>query len=48
MKFSVSKEVVQMLALLEQSPRVRRLIYGAEAVVGLFALAALIHAVRWW
>jgi len=37
-----------MLALLDQSPRLRNLIYGALAVIGTFALAALIHAIRWW
>jgi len=37
-----------MLELLDQSHRIRNLIYGAEAVIGTFALAALIHAVRWW
>jgi len=48
MKFSVSKEVVQMLALIDESPRLRNLIYGAEVVIGLFALPSLIQAIRWW
>jgi hypothetical protein len=52
MKFSLSKEVLQMAEILERSSAVRRLVIvlgvGAEVVAGLFAMASLLHAIRWW
>lgn len=48
MKFSVSKEVIQMIEVLERSPSVRRLACLVVVVFSCYPLAALVKAVRWW
>jgi len=48
MKFSVSKEVLQVLEFLESSKRVMRLLWAILAVVAMFGFGYLVHAVRWW
>jgi len=37
-----------MIEALERAPNVRRMVYVALADVGMFTLAALIQAIRWW
>ena len=52
MNFNVNNGVVKVFEILERSPQVRRFVvvavFGAEIVLALFAMPALIHAVRWW
>ena len=43
----VGKEM-NLIEALKPYPHTRRLIYGAEIVIGIFALSAFIHAIRWW
>lgn len=37
-----------MAELLDRSPALRRLAWAAVSVPGLYGLAALITAIRWW
>jgi len=48
MDFNANKEVLAMAEILERSKELRRLILGAEIVIGIFAIASLLHAIRWW
>jgi hypothetical protein len=44
MKFSVTKEVLQMIELLERSPNVRRLLWMVSAVLACYPASTLIRA----
>lgn len=48
MKFSLSREVVKVAELLDRSPALRKLVWGALGVCALFALPQLVSAIRWW
>ena len=42
MKFSVSKEVIQMVEVLERSPHVRRIVWGAMILIIIWRLPEII------
>lgn len=44
MKFTGTKELVKMAEILERSAPLRWLVVGAEVVMGLYALPAVLHA----
>jgi hypothetical protein len=47
-KFSVSKEVLRMIELLEKSPNVRRLLWALGMALACYPAATLVKAIRWW
>lgn len=48
MKFSVSKEVIQVAEIIEKSPKLRRILWGIIGAAYLFGLAALAESIKWW